>query len=66
MGNTTDDLTDSKKELLIKTDKPDSVELRQSAKGEVFWTVKVYGNTNDEIIQKVKELRAGIEKELSR
>lgn len=56
------------KEIIIKEEKKDSVEIKESAKGELYYTLKIYGDADkpDEFIKKINSFRERIEKEVLR
>ena len=43
-------------EQVIITEKPNSVEVKKSAKGEFSWNVKCYGKTLKEALEEAKKI----------
>jgi len=38
------------------TEDLNSTELKQNAKGEYYWTIKVYGSDNKQIVKDIKDI----------
>jgi len=56
------------KELIIRTANPDSIEIKESAKGELYFSFKIYGDSKnvDELIDRASKLKEAIEKKILR
>jgi len=54
------------KQIIIINDRPDSVEIRQTAKGDLTYSLKVYGQAEQpEVFMKIiKDMKARVEKML--
>lgn len=55
------------KQIIIINDRPDSVEIRQTAKGDLTYSLKVYGRAEEpEVFMKiVKDMKARVERMIS-
>lgn len=47
MPDSTEDLTETKKEIIIKSDKQDSVTLKKGTRGDIGFEIKLYSNITD-------------------
>ena len=54
------------KEVIIREEKKDSLTIKQSAKGQLYYELKVYGDTDDldNFIKKVNEVKKRVEREV--
>ena len=54
------------KELIVRQEKTDSLEIRETAKHELLYTIKVYGDVEnpDEFIKKINIFKEKVEKDI--
>ena len=55
------------KEIILKQERPDSIELRQLAGGKIAYTIKIYTdfNNEEEALKKLKSIKDRVEKMLN-
>jgi len=55
------------REIIVKDDRPDTLEVREMANGDLRYTIKIRGDINDpEFLKKVREFKEKVEKEVLR
>lgn len=60
-------MTEDVKTVLHLTEKPDSITVKETAKGDLYFDCKVYGNTEsdmDELLERVSKMYEGIVKRM--